>query len=205
MARRRVLITGFEAFGGESINPTRRLVEAVVAGEIPVPLELEVRAIALPVVFGDGFAKLSIELKAYRPDVVLAFGQAGGRSAIEFERLAINMIDGEQMDNAGVVYRECVIEPGSPMALLSTLPVRSLAELLSASDVPARVSNSAGLYVCNELFYRLQLATLRTTTRSGFIHVPFLDEQVVDKQLSSMSFDVMKRGVALILEFFAKS
>lgn len=205
VVRRRVLITGFEAFGGESINPTQRLVEAVVSGELRAPAELEVRAVTLPVVFGDGFAKLFSELKSFRPDIVLAFGQAGGRNAIEFERLAINMIDGDQKDNAGAVYRECVIEPGSPMALLSTLPVRALAESLSANDVPARVSNTAGLYVCNELFYRLQLATLRTTTRSGFIHVPLLDEQVLGKQLPSMSFDVLKRGVAMTLEFFAKS
>ncbi|MES2965573.1 MAG: pyroglutamyl-peptidase I [Bdellovibrionota bacterium] len=197
--RRRILITGFEAFGGETINPTRMLVEAT----FQVPPGIELRGLLLPVVFGEGFAKLESELRTFRPDIVLSLGQAGGRSAIEFERLAINMIDGDQKDNAGVSYLDVPIEPGSPLALPSTLPVRALAEHLTANGVPARVSNSAGLYVCNEVFYRLQLATLRSTVRSGFIHVPYLDEQVVGKNSPSMSFDDMKRGVELILEKLA--
>lgn len=202
-ARRRILVTGFEAFGGETVNPTQKLVDACQAGEVAVPHGVEVRALTLPVVFGEGFAKLEKELRSFKPGVVLSFGQAGGRNAIEFERVAVNLIDGEQTDNSGKSHRDVAIDPSGPNALFSTLPIRELVERLTSSGVPAKVSNSAGLYVCNELFYRLQSATLRTTLRSGFVHVPYLEEQARPKSAPFMSFEDMKKALGLMLEHFA--
>lgn len=195
----RVLITGFEPFGDSSVNPTQLLVEAVSKGELSTPSSLEVKAVVLPVVFGEGSARLLRELREFRPEVVLAFGQAGGRSAIEFERIAVNLIDGEQKDNAGLARRETPIEPGAPNALFSTLPVREWADHLSANGVPAKVSNTAGLFVCNEVFYRLQHATLRSMVRSGFIHVPYLEEQAKAKGAPFIGFESLRKALELIL------
>jgi pyroglutamyl-peptidase len=203
--KRRVLISGFEAFGGEDLNPTQKLVEALAAGSVRVPKGVEARGVVLPVVFGDGFARLDSEIRAFKPDVVLALGQAGGRAAIEFERVAVNLMDSDQPDNSGKSLHDRPIDEGAAAALFSTLPIRELVDHLNANEVPARISNSAGLYVCNEVFFRLQARLARTMVRSGFVHVPYLPEQAVAKSAPSMSFETLNRGLELILEKFAQS
>ncbi|MEK7357086.1 MAG: pyroglutamyl-peptidase I [Bdellovibrionota bacterium] len=200
----KILVTGFEPFGGEEINPTALLVEALGVGELKVPAGVDVRGLVIPVVFGEGFAKLQDSLRTFRPDVVLALGQAGGRSAFAFERVAVNLIDGDQADNAGVSHCDQVIDSTSGSALFSTLPIRALAEKLTTAGVPARISNSAGLFVCNEVFFRLQATLLRTAVRSGFVHVPYLPAQAAKKEAPSMELGEMKRGLELILEHFAE-
>ena len=188
----KILVSGFEAFGGASINPTQKLVEALRSGEIPGATDVE--TLLLPVEFTKAFAKLEEAIARLKPDTVLALGQAGGRDAVELERIAVNLMDSEIPDNGGFHPREEAIVKGGENALFSTLPLSSLLVALKAENIPARISNSAGLYVCNDLFYRLQRLGV---ARSGFVHVPFLPEQTTDKP--SMTLDMMKRALGVML------
>ncbi len=192
---RRILVSGFEAFGGATINPTQRLIEELRAGRgSSTPVE----TVLLPVVFGAAFTALEEAIARTKPDVVLSLGQAGGRDAIELERVAINLMDAEIADNNGFQPREQSIAAGGENALFSTLPLQTMLQDLRSQEIPARISNSAGLYVCNDLFYRLQ--TLGLT--SGFVHVPYLPEQTTDKP--SMPFETMKHALAVMLETLAR-
>ena len=127
--------------------------------------------------------RLDKEIASFQPAVVLALGLAGGRSdKIEIERVAINCIDAEIPDNAGVQYRDQVITPDGENAFFSSLPIAGLLDSLKAAGVPAQISNSAGTYVCNYLFYKLQeLGAASPLRRSGFVHFPFLPEQARGK------------------------
>ena len=204
----RVLVSGFEAFGGESENPTALLVESLRKGELKIPLQIEVEARVLPVEFDRGYQELAPQIEKFAPDVVLAFGQAGGRSRIEFERIAINLQDAEIPDNAGAQPKLRTIDPSGDLAYLSTLPLDAFVEALKASGIPVGISNSAGLYVCNDLFYRLQRALRdKPETLSGFIHVPYLPEQAARKIAgqegmpapASLPFETLKSALEIVL------
>ncbi len=188
----RLLVSGFEAFGGASINPTQRLIEALRA-ERP-----EIETVLLPVVFEQGFAKLLRAIERVQPDIVLSLGQAGGRDAVELERVAINLMDADIADNSGFHPRERPIHEGEQNALFSTLPLNDMLADLKTAGIPARISNSAGLYVCNDLFYRLQrIATSKGIRQSGFVHVPFLPEQTLEK--ASMTLEMMKQALEIMI------
>jgi pyroglutamyl-peptidase len=204
---KRILVSGFEPFGGESINPTERLVEALGRDQALdpdsralIPPDAEVRPVLLPVTFDSAFKKLKYEIRAFDPHLVLAFGLAAGRGAVEFERVAINCLDAEIADNAGQQPRGLPIEALGAPAYFSTLPVRELVAAVQNEGLPARISNSAGTYVCNFLMYRLLEMNVRSQRRCGFIHVPFLPEQVSQKSgVPSLSFDELLKAVRAIL------
>lgn len=204
----RVLISGFESFGGEFINPTHVLVDEVCAGRVSFPQGLVVDSVLLPVGFKTAFETLLVSVNKFKPDIVLALGQAGGRNAIELERVAVNLIDAEIPDNEGWQPRDQHIVPDGPAAYFSTLPLRAFYEALKEAEIPVRLSNSAGLYVCNFLFYRLQHQLARESEgalqiRSGFVHFPFLPEQTVSKPgVDSMPLATMKRALELMLAGF---
>ncbi|RYZ70478.1 MAG: pyroglutamyl-peptidase I [Proteobacteria bacterium] len=201
----RVLISGFDAFGGESLNPTAALVQALKQGEVMIPAEMTVEAVVLPVGFETAFEALEQTLRVFKPQIVLAFGQAGGRSRIEFERLAVNVKDAEIPDNDGLQPRDQMIVEGGPVAYLSTLPIRTLVEALTAHEIPAGISNSAGLYVCNYLFYRLQKHfSDQPQILSGFVHVPYLPEQAVMKTAPSLPFEKLKEALEVVLREITK-
>ncbi len=170
-----LLLTGFEPFGGETINPSwevaRRLDGASIAG-------LRVVARQLPCRFGDAAEALGQALRACRPAVVLALGQAGGRSDVSVERVAINVDDARIPDNAGAQPVDAPVAPGGPAAYFSTLPIKAIVAGLRAQGVPASVSQTAGTFVCNHVFYALMHALRdRPTVRAGFVHLPLLPEQ----------------------------
>ncbi len=196
----RILISGFEAFGGESVNPTAVLINRL--HEVAAPGGCELRGVLLPVTFREAFQKLEAEIHAFDPDAVLAFGQAGGRDAIEFERVAINCMDADIPDNSGFQPRDARIDSAGAPAYFSTLPIRELMEAVQAAGLPARISNSAGLYVCNFLMYRLLDATLRTRRQAGFIHVPYSPEQAAKKSppAPAMAVDSLVQALAIIVE-----
>ncbi len=200
----RLLISGFEPFGGASVNPTAKLVEALAT--LPKPANVEVRGVILPVTFKDAFAKLQNEIRTFDPDVVASFGLAGGRSSsIEFERVAINCLDADIPDNAGSQPRDLKIEGDGENAFFSTLPNRELIAALALVGVPAKISNSAGTYVCNYLLYKVLESNLRTRRKCGFIHVPFLPEQIVGKEgLPSMPWETLLTGFRTIVETLAR-
>jgi pyroglutamyl-peptidase len=202
----RILVSGFEPFASHSINPTERLVaelqtSAGRTGETSlIPKGCDVRAVLLPVTFDEAFKRLEVEINDFAPHAVVAMGLARGRAEINIERVAINCLDAEVPDNNGYQPRDLTIEHEGPAAFFSTLPVRRLVTDLSEAKIPAVISNTAGTYVCNFLFYRLQALTLDTQCRTGFIHFPLLPEQVTPSAPNpSLAFEVQVRALGIIL------
>jgi pyroglutamyl-peptidase len=170
-----VLVTGFEPFGGETVNPSwlaaRALDDETIAGARVVAREL-------PCVFGDAVRALEAHLDALAPSLVICTGQAGGREAITIERVAINVDDARIPDNAGKQPIDEPIVQGAPPAYFATLPIKAIVRALRAEGLPADVSQTAGTFVCNHVFYGLMHAlAAREGVRGGFVHVPFLPEQ----------------------------
>lgn len=195
-----VLLTGFEPFGGERINPSAELTRAL-DGEI-LNGHRVITSI-LPVAFAATLPILEAQLETHRPTLVLATGQAGGRSELAIERVAANIIDARIPDADG---RQPIDEPviaDAPAAYFSTLPVKAMLARLRALGIPAGLSQSAGLYVCNQVFFALAhlVATRYPGVRAGFIHVPWLPEQVARHHgQPSMALETMIAGVRAALE-----
>lgn len=172
----RVLLTGFEPFANETVNPSleiaRRLHGERIAGH-------RVVAATLPVSFADAPRVLEELLSGVQPALVIALGQAGGRSEIALERVAVNLIDARIPDNAGAQPVDAPVIAGAPGAYFSTLPLKAMRARLHAEGIPAALSLSAGSFVCNQVFYALahRLATSPASVRGGFIHVPWLPHQ----------------------------
>jgi pyroglutamyl-peptidase len=196
----RVLVSGFTPFGGRSVNPTSILIGALERGEISYPGELEVEGMILPVTFEDSYVVLRKKIELYNPDVVIAFGQAAGRSSIELESIAVNLIDAEISDNKNVRPIQQKITPHGPETYLSTLPLGGIEGALKESGVPVSISSSAGTYVCNYLFYKLMEENQETLRLCGFIHVPLLPEQALSGE-PSLPFEELKRALSVILHY----
>ncbi|XAS68892.1 pyroglutamyl-peptidase I [Micrococcaceae bacterium Sec5.7] len=194
-----ILITGFEPFGGQTTNPS--WTAAVQASAILQAEGLAVAAVELPCIFGESISMLREALDSRRPELVICVGQAGGRDRISLERIAINCDDARIPDNAGnrPVDREVVA--GGPAAYFSTLPVKAVLQALNSAGMPADVSQTAGTYVCNHVFYALmhELAS-RPGVRGGFIHIPFEPGQLPQgSRTPALPVDVMARGLAVVV------
>lgn len=176
---RRILLTGFEAFGGETINPSA-LAVAALAGKMVAGRE--VVSAVLPCVFDQSSAELIRYLDEVEPELVICVGQAGGRDAINLERVARNIDDAEMADNSGAQPTGRRIAIAGPATYHSSLPLESIVDALNAISIKTVVSDDAGSFVCNHVFYNL-MCTLKSRpgVRGGFIHVPFLPEQVEAK------------------------
>lgn len=170
----RILITGFEPFGGDSVNPSwlvaQHLSRASIAGA-------QVQALQLPCVFGVSAQVLVQALSQHQPDVVLALGLAQGREGISIERVAINVDDARIPDNAGQQPIDTPVVPGGPAAYFSTLPIKRLVQGLHQAGHPAHISQTAGTFACNHVFYALQHHLYGQRAISGFVHLPALPEQ----------------------------
>lgn len=201
----KVLVTGFEPFGGEIINPSWEAVRKLKS-------EVEGCAIIkaqIPVVFGKCSEKLAAVIELEKPDLVLCVGQAGGRSEISIERVAINISDAAIPDNEGNhPVDEPICEDGEN-AYFSNLPIKAMVESLRRNNIPASVSNTAGTYVCNYLMYVLldQINEKYPGTRCGFIHVPYLPSQVTGKKrtLPSMSPETVVKALEVAIQTAAKT
>lgn len=197
MSKACLLITGFEPFGGESINVSWEVARALrgrqIAGRV-------VKAVCLPTEFGRAGDELDRVLRAYEPSLVLALGQAAGRGELSLERVAINVDDARIPDNAGASPVDEPVVRRGPAAYFSTLPIKAMALAARAAGVPAGVSQSAGTFVCNHLFYRLQHRLRRSDVRSGFMHLPLLPQQA-DTFVGSpvMALDDQVRGTRAAL------
>ncbi len=172
---RTVLLTGFQPFGGEQVNPSWQAVSALhgvrIAGHRVVAREL-------PVAFGDSLKVLRAVLREARPSLVICVGQAGGRAQLSLERVAINIDDARIPDNAGSQPVDLPVVNGGPAAYFTTLPIKTMRETLCAAGFPAEVSQTAGTYVCNHVFYGLMHALrARRGVRAGFIHIPYSPAQ----------------------------
>ena len=198
----RVLVTGFEPFAGSAANPSQRLVEELA--ERP-PAGLELATAVLPVAYGRAADELRAAVDAAGPDVVVSFGQADGRAGISVERFALNLDDAASLDNEGASSASPVA-PGGPAAYRSTLPVDEIVAALRAAGIPAAASRDAGGFLCNHVFYTLMrvLEQERPATSGGFVHVPVLPEQALEKPVASMPLDVLVRAGAIVLDVAAK-
>ncbi len=174
----RFLLTGFAPFGGSHLNPSYEAVRL-----LPDRLEdHEIVKAELPVVYGQAAAQLLTLVKEIRPDCVLAVGQAAGRAGISLESTAVNRRAASAPDNAGNRYSGEAIEEGAPESLPAHLPLDMLLHALEEADIPAKISPSAGTYVCNDLFYSLvrYIETEAPSLRGGFIHIPAIEAQAAD-------------------------
>lgn len=171
--KRKLLITGFDPFGGAAVNPAWEAVKLLpdVIGDF------ELCKLMIPTVFGEA-AKIVLEkAEEFQPDVILCIGQAGGRAAVTPERIGVNIRDAKIPDNAGNQPVGAFVVPEGPAAYFATVPVMAMAEAIAAAGLPATVSNSAGAFVCNDVLYALLHHFTGTDTRVGFVHVPYSPEQ----------------------------
>jgi pyroglutamyl-peptidase len=198
----RVLLTAFDPFGGETVNPSQEAVRRLLAG--PAPDGVELRSVVLPVVFGEAVRGLEAAVAEHEPDLVLCLGEAGGRSAVTPERFAVNLNDAPMPDNAGQQPVDEPVVPDGPVAYSSSLPVAALVDALHAAGIPASKSSTAGNYVCNNVFYGLMhlIATRRPELRGGFVHVPYQTEQVLTKHDTppSLPVETITQAVRICVE-----
>ena len=200
-----VLLTGFEPFDRDGINPSWEAVRALDGWrcELPDGDVAVVHARRIPCVFGAALPALDQAIDEVQPQLVLAIGQAGGRSEITPERVAINVDDGRICDNAGCQPIDVPVIEGAPAAYFSTLPIKALVHDLRAAGIPASVSNSAGTFVCNHLFFGLmhRIATrpLPGASRGGFIHIPLLPDQAARRPeaLPSLALETVVAGLRI--------
>lgn len=187
---KKLLISGFDPFGGESINPSFEAVRLLpdVIGEY------ELERIELPTVFGRAAEIMIEKIKQTRPDAVICVGQAGGRKGITPEVIGINLREASIADNAGNMPKNEKIRAGAPDGIFSTLPVREMVEAIKAQDLPSSLSFSAGAFVCNDLLYSLLYEFRETDVKIGFIHVPYLPEQAKEG-VPSMELEDIVRGL----------
>ena len=170
---RRLLITGFDPFGGADINPAWEAVK-----QLPDRIgDFALCKLEIPTVFGEAGRQVLARATDFCPDVILCVGQAGGRSAVTPERIAVNIRDGKIPDNGGNQPEGDPVVPDGPAAYFSTLPVKAMAAAICAAGLPGMVSNSAGAFVCNDVLYTLLHHYAQTDVKVGFIHVPYLPEQ----------------------------
>ncbi|MGO4504184.1 MULTISPECIES: pyroglutamyl-peptidase I [unclassified Dyella] len=202
MSQPRILLTGFTPFGNEDINPSWEAVRALdgkhIAGH-------RVVARLLPTAFADSQRELALAIDEVQPKLLLGVGQAGGRSRLSIERIAINVQDARIADNAGAQPIDMAIVEDGPAAYFSTLPIKAMLKALLAEGLPAEVSNTAGTFVCNHVAYlMLHLAEQHRGLRAGFIHIPYLPSQAARfPNAPSMSKDDVVRALSIALEVAA--
>ena len=175
----KVLVTGFDPFGGEKLNPALEAIKSL-------PSEIqgaEVRWLEVPTVFYKSAKILEEEIRLYQPDIVLCIGQAGGRKGLTPERVGINQDDARIQDNEGNQPIDRPIQLDGPPAYFSSLPIKAMVQAIKEEGLPASVSNTAGTFVCNHLMYQVLYLVEKEfpTIKAGFMHIPYMMEQVIDK------------------------
>jgi pyroglutamyl-peptidase len=194
-----VLLTGFEPFGSSRVNPSERIVTAI-ASLGASETGLQISTAVLPVVFGEASRRVCELIDNAEPDIVLALGQAEGRSELSLERIAINLDDARIPDNSGAVVTDARVTDDGPAALFTSLPVKNMVEAIRAAGIPAGLSLSAGSFVCNHVFYAMQHHLQGRRVSSGFMHVPLLPEQAAEfPDKPTMDLDAMVSGVLIAL------
>ena len=189
----KVLLTGFEPFGKATLNPSGEIVKQISGDNIVTAI--------LSVAYTQSAERLLALIAEHNPDVVICLGQAEGRTHISPERIAINLDDARLADNEGVIRNDVPIIAGGPVAYESTLPIKDIVKAINDAGVPAAVSLSAGAFLCNHVFYVAQDHFKGTKVRSGFVHVPLMDEQTGEfPGLPTMPLDQMVKAVRTMLE-----
>lgn len=196
----KVLITGFDPFGGEKLNPAFEAIKKLpdtIAGADVIKLEI-------PTVFTKSGKAVEKAMKEYNPDIVICVGQAGGRSSITIEKVAINLAEARIQDNEGNQPIEAALHEDGENAYFSSLPCKAIVKELRENNIPAHISYSAGTFVCNDVMYHVLYLIHREFphVRGGFIHVPYALEQVIDKPQGTcaMSLDTISKGLELAIK-----
>ena len=194
-----VLITAFEAFGGDAMNPTEQIL-----AELPDFLfNAKIIKKTLPVVYNEVFDYVKPLIEHYQPAVILMLGLAAGRTHVNIERIAINVCDSKSPDNKGNILSEQVIEKEGRDGYFTTLPLETIMSRLKKKQLPVQVSNTAGAYVCNNLMYHVlhYIHKEDLSIAAGFIHVPYLPEQVIDKPgVASLDKQIMIECILTIID-----
>ncbi|TDT56487.1 pyroglutamyl-peptidase I [Fonticella tunisiensis] len=200
----KILVTGFDPFGGESINPAFEVIKKL-REKIG---DAEVIKLQIPTVFHKSIKTITDKIDEVKPDVVLMIGQAGGRFDITVERVGINVDDARIADNEGNQPVDEPIDPEGLPAHFATIPVKAIVQEIRESGIPASVSNTAGTFVCNHVLYGIlnYIYKNKLDIRAGFIHIPFLPEQVVTKpNTPSMALDTMVNAIEKAVEVIART
>ena len=174
----KIIVTGFDPFGGETINPSIECVKA-----LPEIEGVELIRLELPTVFKESAKRLNEVINEVKPDAVLSVGQAGGRPGITMERIAINVDDARIPDNISQQPIDETIQTKGAAAYFSTLPIKRIVKAIREAGIPVEVSNSAGTFVCNHIMYQALFAATKADKpfKAGFMHIPFIPEQTTDK------------------------
>ena len=200
---KKLLLTGFEPFGGESVNPSWETVSRAAAEGF------EVRKVCLPVTFDGAAQRICEEIRSFDPDVLVMVGQAGGRKGVTVERVAINLADARIPDNAGAQPEDAPLAENAPAAYFSTLPTREMVRAITEQGIPAALSYSAGTYVCNCLLYTLlhTAAVEYPGMPGGFIHVPYALEQLPGKPEGTpgLALQQIAQGLSCAIEAIAEA
>ena len=193
----KLLITAFDPFGLDTINPA---LEAVNLLKNTIN-DAEIIKLEIPTIFNQSADVVAKVIEQEQPDIVVHIGQAGGRFGITPERVAINLDDARIPDNAGQQPIDTMIKADGHVAYFSQLPIKAMVESLKAQGIPASISNSAGTFVCNHIMYQtLYLCQNKyPNIQSGFIHVPYLPEQTLERPAPSMSLDMIVKGLEIAL------
>lgn len=203
---KRILLTGFDPFGSEPGNASwevARSLDGLLIGE-----NHQIVSARLPCEFVSSLHLLEAALRQHHPAIVICLGQAGGRPDISLERIAINIDDARIPDNAGAQPVDIPVVEGGPAAYFSSLPIKAIVQEMRLAGIPASVSQTAGTFVCNHVFYGLMhmAATADYLFRAGFIHVPYTPEQAVSHTATaSMSLDMLKTAILKALESILKT
>lgn len=199
----KILVTGFDPFGGEKINPAieavKRLPDTIVGAEI--------KKLEIPTVFDKSAEVVHQAIEEFQPDYVLDVGQAGGRAELTPEKVAINFDDGRIADNDGFQPLNRTIHEDGQTAYFTQLPIKAMVKAIRDAGLPARISTTAGTYVCNHIMYQVQYMRDKEfpNIKAGFIHIPYLPSQVVDKPgQPSMSLDEIVKGLTVAIKAIVK-
>jgi pyroglutamyl-peptidase len=172
---KKVLISGFEPFGGSDLNSSQLVLEAISKESLS---GLELSAVILPVEFGKTARVLLSKVNDFNPDIIISFGQAEGRKAITPEKIAINLDSARIPDNAGELRVNKVIVEAGADGYFSTLPIEKMVAAVKECGLESEISLSAGAFLCNHIFYHLQHQLLEREVKSGFVHLPLVNEQI---------------------------
>ena len=191
----KIIVTGFDPFGGETINPSIECVKA-----LPEIEGVELIRLELPTVFKESAKRLNEVINDVKPDAVLSVGQAGGRAGITMERIAINVDDARIPDNISQQPIDEEIQVEGEAAYFSTLPIKRIVKAIREAGISAEVSNSAGTFVCNHIMYQALFAATKADKpfKAGFMHIPFIPEQTTDKP--SLSLEESTKALQIAIE-----
>ncbi|MGL6173187.1 MAG: pyroglutamyl-peptidase I [Cellulosilyticaceae bacterium] len=195
----KVLVTGFDPFGGESINPALEAVK-LLPNQIGA---VEVIKLEIPTVFQKSLEKIEEAIEMYKPDAVISIGQAGGRFGVTPERVAINVDDARIADNQGNVPVDTKVFEEGENAYFTNLPIKAMTQAMIQAGIPASVSNTAGTFVCNHVMYGVlyMIHKKYPHMKGGFIHVPYIPAQVTNKpSMPSMSLTDIAKGLEICIQ-----